>query len=113
MRSQSLDQPPYVARIENIQSNVQNHVTLSVRWYYRPEDTEEGRQRFHGKKELFFTDHLDKQRLETVVDKCVVHTFENYTKLDSAGDEDYYSRYTYVHRAVYLLDKYLPKLVDV
>uniref|UniRef100_A0A0C9RRK8 TSA: Wollemia nobilis Ref_Wollemi_Transcript_18923_1233 transcribed RNA sequence n=1 Tax=Wollemia nobilis TaxID=56998 RepID=A0A0C9RRK8_9CONI len=95
MRAQDPDNPPYVARVEKIDTDARNSVRVRVRWYYRPEESIGGRRQFHGVKELFLSDHFDTQSADTIEDKCVVHSFKNYTKLESVGAEDYFCRFEY------------------
>ncbi|GJZ16112.1 bromo adjacent homology domain, zinc finger, RING/FYVE/PHD-type containing protein [Tanacetum coccineum] len=59
--------PPYarLARIESIAlRDVNGNVMVKFRMLYRPEETVAGRKTFHGKKELFLTDHYHTQRPE-------------------------------------------------
>ena len=84
------NEPPYIARVL---SRVHNQIRIA--YYYRPEDTVHKRKRFLGKKELFESNHLDVQSAETVIGKCIVHSFDDYTKLDPVRDEDYFSRFKY------------------
>lgn len=86
---------PYVARVEKIESDNRNNFKVKVRWYYRPEESLGGRRQFHGSKELFLSDHFDVQSSHTIEGKCVVHSFKNYTKLESVGTEDYFCRFEY------------------
>jgi hypothetical protein len=95
MRSQEADKPPYVAKIEKIEADSRSNVKVRVRWYYRPEESLGGRRQFHGVKELFLSDHYDIQSADTIEGKCIVHTFKNYTKLDSVGSDDYFCRFEY------------------
>ncbi|KAG6557857.1 hypothetical protein Mapa_000625 [Marchantia paleacea] len=95
MRAQDSDKPPYVAKIEKIESDSRSNVKVRVRWYYRPEESMGGRRQFHGAKELFLSDHYDIQSADTIEGKCTVHTFKNYTKLDSVGTDDYFCRFEY------------------
>ncbi|KAK9068916.1 hypothetical protein SSX86_013032 [Deinandra increscens subsp. villosa] len=95
MRSSENDKPPYVARVESIEADVKGNVKVRVRWYYRPEESMGGRRQFHGIKELFLSDHYDTQSAHTIEDKCIVHTFKNYTKLEDVGPEDYFCRFEY------------------
>ncbi|KAL1544225.1 [histone H3]-lysine-36 demethylase [Salvia divinorum] len=64
-------------------------------WYYRPEESIGGRRQFHGSKELFLSDHFDIQSADTIQGKCTVHSFKSYTKLDAAGNEDFFCRFEY------------------
>ena len=95
MRPSDTTKPPYVARVEKIESDSRNNVKVRVRWYYRPEESIGGRRQFHGAKELFLSDHYDIQSAHTIEGKCVVHSFKNYTKLENVGAEDYYCRFEY------------------
>eukprot|EP00252_Welwitschia_mirabilis_P003733 TRINITY_DN13788_c0_g1_i1.p1 TRINITY_DN13788_c0_g1~~TRINITY_DN13788_c0_g1_i1.p1 ORF type:complete len:215 (-),score=13.25 TRINITY_DN13788_c0_g1_i1:398-1042(-) len=95
MRAQDPEKPPYVARVESIIEDGKKHVNVHVRWYYRPEESIGGRRQFHGVKELFLSDHYDVQSADTIEGKCIVHSFKNYTKLESVGAEDYFCRFEY------------------
>lgn len=95
MRPSDSDKPPYVARVEKIESDIRNNVKVKVRWYYRPEESIGGRRQFHGAKELFLSDHFDVQSADTIEGKCTVHSFKNYTKLESVGADDYFCRFEY------------------
>uniref|UniRef100_A0A7I4DKQ0 BAH-PHD domain-containing protein n=1 Tax=Physcomitrium patens TaxID=3218 RepID=A0A7I4DKQ0_PHYPA len=97
MRGQDPEKPPYVAKIEKIEADGRNNSNVKVRcrWYYRPEESMGGRRQFHGTKELFLSDHYDIQSADTIEGKCTVHTFKNYTKLESVGAEDYFCRFEY------------------
>ncbi|KAK4755535.1 hypothetical protein SAY87_009292 [Trapa incisa] len=48
MRPSDTGKPPYVARVEKIESDIGNNVKVSVWWYYRPEESIGGRHQFHG-----------------------------------------------------------------
>ncbi|PWA54657.1 bromo adjacent homology (BAH) domain, Zinc finger, RING/FYVE/PHD-type [Artemisia annua] len=95
MRSSENEKAPYVARVETIEADAKGNVKVRVRWYYRPEESIGGRRQFHGIKELFLSDHYDTQSVHTIEDKCIVHTFKNYTKLEDVGLEDYFCRFEY------------------
>ncbi|KAA8515551.1 hypothetical protein F0562_018838 [Nyssa sinensis] len=95
MRPSDTDTAPYVALVEKIEADLRNSVRVRVRWYYRPEESVGGRRQFHGVKELFLSDHYDVQSAHTIEDRCTVHSFKNYTKLEDVGAEDYYCRFEY------------------
>ncbi|MBA0712796.1 hypothetical protein Golax_011871 [Gossypium laxum] len=95
MRPPDNGKPPYVARVEKIESDSRNNVKVRVRWYYRPEESLGGRRQFHGAKELFLSDHYDVQSAQTIEGKCIVHSFKNYSKLENVGAEDYFCRFEY------------------
>eukprot|EP00245_Coleochaete_scutata_P004796 TRINITY_DN17795_c0_g1_i1.p1 TRINITY_DN17795_c0_g1~~TRINITY_DN17795_c0_g1_i1.p1 ORF type:complete len:193 (-),score=40.68 TRINITY_DN17795_c0_g1_i1:744-1322(-) len=87
--------PPYVARVERIETDGANRTDLKVRWYYRPEDAAGGRRAFHGQKELFLSDHHDTVSAESVETKIKVHPFKDYIKLETVAQEDYFCRFEY------------------
>lgn len=87
--------PPYVARIEHIELDTSEKITLKVRWYYRPEESAGGRRQFHGSKELFLSDHYDVCSPEAVENKCTIHSFKDYTRLEDVGADDYFCRFDY------------------
>ncbi|MFS8035149.1 putative chromatin regulator PHD family [Helianthus anomalus] len=96
MRPAESDTLPYVARVERIVADDgNNEMMVRVRWYYRPEDTEEGRRVFHGEKEIFLSNDYDMQSTQTILGKCVVHTLQQYMKLKYVGIDDYLCRYEY------------------
>ncbi|KAM0057099.1 putative BAH domain, Zinc finger, FYVE/PHD-type [Helianthus debilis subsp. tardiflorus] len=68
---------------------------VRVCWYYRPEDTIEGRGTFHGVKEIFLSNDYDRQSTQAMQGKCVVHTLQQYMKLKYVGVDDYFCRYEY------------------
>ncbi|XP_063938155.1 chromatin remodeling protein EBS-like [Daucus carota subsp. sativus] len=90
------NKPPYVARVEKLEANNKGETTVEVRWYYRPEEAIGGRRQFYGEKEVFLSDHYDFQSADTIISKCIVHSFKAYCELDQVGVEDYYSRFEYI-----------------
>ncbi|XP_052205127.1 chromatin remodeling protein EBS-like [Diospyros lotus] len=94
MRPADSSKPPYVARVDQIESRGAN-VKVHIRWYYRPEEAIGGRRPFHGSKEVFLSDHYDVQSADTIEGKCTVHSFKSYTKLDAVGNEDFFCRFEY------------------
>lgn len=95
LKSAEANKPPYVARVEKLETDSKGEMKVKVRWYYRPEEAIGGRRQFHGVKELFLSDHYDTQSANTIEGKCIVHSFRDYTKLDDVGAEDYFSRFEY------------------
>jgi BAH domain len=57
---------PYLGQIKNIKQGSKG-LELLLAWYYRPEDVVRGRQPFHGKQELFISNHKDYVSLETII----------------------------------------------
>ncbi|KAK7244216.1 hypothetical protein RIF29_39035 [Crotalaria pallida] len=99
---------PYVALVEKLEHDG-NNVDVSVRWYYRPEDTIGGRQKFHGENEIFLSDHRDVQSARTIEGKCVVHSYDDYLNLENVGVEDYYCRMEYN----FITGAFAPERIDV
>ncbi|PWA59808.1 bromo adjacent homology (BAH) domain, Zinc finger, RING/FYVE/PHD-type [Artemisia annua] len=94
MRHEDADDT-YVALVRGFQADPNEAVKVETRRYYRPEDTVAGRKPFHGSRELFLTDHYDNQNASTILEKCVVNTFTNYTLLKDVRPIDYFSRFEY------------------
>nr|GMC89802.1 chromatin remodeling protein EBS-like [Ipomoea batatas] len=95
MRAPETEKDPYVAIIQKIEADNRNNVNVHVRWYYRPEETKRGRQKFHGIRELMLSDHYDVQSAETIERKVTVHTFKDYTELKFISPTDLYWRFEY------------------
>ncbi|GJY27828.1 chromatin remodeling protein EBS-like protein [Tanacetum coccineum] len=91
--------PPVVrvAQVDRIDKDITGNVMVRVKLCYRPEDTIGGRRPFHGKKELFLTDHFHTQSSDTILRKCVLHNFLRYTRLKAVGIHDYFTRLHYDH----------------
>ncbi|XP_076913121.1 chromatin remodeling protein EBS-like [Bidens hawaiensis] len=90
LRPSNRNENVYVARVVQV-----NEKMVNIRWYYRPEETKEGRKNFHGKKELLLSNHTDTQSTQTIQGKCVVHSYDDYIKLERAGVDDYFCRFEY------------------
>ena len=50
---------------------------------------------FHGEKELFGSDHVDRVHVSTVLSKCRVLPLKKYQELPDVGPHDYFSRFVY------------------
>eukprot|EP00884_Botryococcus_braunii_P014941 jgi/Botrbrau1/23448/Bobra.106_1s0008.1 len=93
---------PFLGKIRDITELLgtskppRDRIICKVTWYYRPEEAEGGRKRFHGAKELFKSDHEDKVFASSIEGECKVHTLATYQALDSPGDDDYFARFTYL-----------------
>lgn len=86
---------PYIGRIKNIILRARGSVTIAVEWFYRPEEATCGRLPFHGDKEVFESDHVDKLPSHVIEDKCSVHTYEKYTELEYISDNEFFYRWKY------------------
>ena len=59
-----------------------------------------------GKRNCFYRTTLILKNLDCILEKCSVHTFQEYKEIEGQhSDSDYYSRFEY--------DAYNKKLIDV
>eukprot|EP00884_Botryococcus_braunii_P003757 jgi/Botrbrau1/13382/Bobra.0194s0013.2 len=88
---------PYIGEVRKIIEcqTVPKTYKLSLAWFYRPEEALGGRKTFHGRQELFRSNHEDEVYLETVLGRCSVHTVEEYVALESPGETDFFVRMDY------------------
>ena len=100
-----------LARIESVTApDVNGNQMVKFRMLYRPEETVAGRKPFHGKMELFLTDHYHTQSSDTILRKCFVHPFLAYVKLKEVfPPEDYYFRWEYEHETGW----FSPDIIEV
>lgn len=66
-----------------------------MRWFYRPEETKGGRKKFHGRNEVFESDHYDYVPYDTIEDKCQIHSLNEYMALGEVEDTDFFTRFKY------------------
>ncbi|KNC50237.1 BAH-PHD domain-containing protein [Thecamonas trahens ATCC 50062] len=72
---------PYLGKLVAIELDETGSVALDMRWYYRPEETQEGRQFHHGKKEVFSSNHYDRVYVESIECKALVLGLDHYHEL--------------------------------
>ncbi|XP_071699612.1 chromatin remodeling protein EBS-like [Rutidosis leptorrhynchoides] len=92
------DKPNCIAKIEKIltaNGRINPRVKVEIRWFYRQEDAIGGRKSFHGTKELFSSDHVDTQSVDTIVEKCNVYSMDEYNNLDKVEENDFFCRFEY------------------
>lgn len=99
----------FFALVTSVKASHAEGVKFRVRRYYRPEETVGGRHTFYGNKELLLTDHLDTVTPWGIFDKINVHSFLNYTKLETVGEHDYFCRFEYEIDSGWLS----PSIIDV
>jgi len=77
------DAAPYIGQILKIEAepNDNRNVVLTLKWYYRPEETALGRYKWQGEYELLTSDHLDECHVGTVVGPVRIVTFDEYLTL--------------------------------
>ncbi|BBN00762.1 protein MpHAT8 [Marchantia polymorpha subsp. ruderalis] len=90
----------YIAKIEAVvRDRSSRQVQVLVTWLYRPETTMGGfgRLPYHGRDELFFSNHEDCLDVDTVERTCKVLTLHKYKKSTNVGSENdtYFARYFY------------------
>eukprot|EP00210_Caulerpa_lentillifera_P004919 g4694.t1 len=86
---------PYIGRIKKIEQRARNNISIEVEWFYRPDESLCGRLPFHGDKEVFESDHVDRLPSHVIEDRCTVHTYEEYTELEVVKDNDFFYRWKY------------------
>jgi anti-sigma factor RsiW len=94
------DQLPYIAKILLIASGFPSPdpVMVRVKYFYRPEQTIEGRKSFHGPRELLFSNHIDDMVASRIIGKCSVWTYRSFSARlvnGSSESNDYYCRFDY------------------
>ncbi|MEW5305458.1 MAG: hypothetical protein WDW36_007996 [Sanguina aurantia] len=68
---------------------------VKVTWFYRPEEAVGGRKGFHGLQELFGSDHGDVVHKDTILQKVMVYTLEEYEALEEVLPHQYFTRFFY------------------
>eukprot|EP00743_Colponemidia_sp_Colp-15_P007800 GILK01008446.1.p1 GENE.GILK01008446.1~~GILK01008446.1.p1 ORF type:complete len:213 (+),score=18.92 GILK01008446.1:71-709(+) len=94
VRSVEKNKPNYIGRIIDIEEE-QDTVMLTLAWCYRPEEIKGGRRDFHGDREVFPSNHMDKCTVDCVDGRCHVLAMKDYLKLSTIPADLYY------HRAFY------------
>lgn len=99
---------PEVARVDKIKRK-NKKTDFDITWYIRPEYPKCGRLVFQGKDELLSSNWRATISADCLIDKCTVHTFGEYEKLEEAGPNDFFSRSKYDHiNEAYDPDESLP-----
>lgn len=109
---QSSEKLPFIGRLTTIKPDkVHGGHELKIFWFYRPEDQaiEGGRKMYHGKHELFESDHSDLIHSDTVMGPCYVHSYEDYLNLDTVTSIDYFCRWKYMVKK----KKFYPEKVNI
>ena len=75
---------PFVADVVKVKKtkmakNKKSTTLVGVKWYYYPEDTKWGRRAFHGRAEVFESNHKDEIHLESIIDVCQVVGVDEYS----------------------------------
>ncbi|GAQ78729.1 PHD finger family protein [Klebsormidium nitens] len=88
---------PYIGKVEKLFTvgEGKKQEKIKARWYYRPSEAKGGRRAFHGKAELFLSDHYDEVWAEAIMGKCRVHGFKKYIQMEDLGEDDFYCRFEY------------------
>ncbi|XP_054714719.1 LOW QUALITY PROTEIN: uncharacterized protein LOC129224309 [Uloborus diversus] len=72
---------PFVAKITALWENpIDNEMTMSLLWFYRPEHTETGKKLHHMDDEVFASKHKDVNSVACIEDKCFVLTYLEYCR---------------------------------
>jgi len=95
---QSKGPNPYIAQIGKIEANPNDskNVTLTLNWYYRPDEIKGGRRDYHGKDELIKSNHQDKCHVQCVNGPCRVLGLDEYLEYKAEPEEEvFYQREDY------------------
>lgn len=60
--------------------SLSGEMMMSLLWYYRPEHTDQGRQRNDCPDEVYASRHRDHNSVACIEDKCYVLTFSEYCR---------------------------------
>lgn len=90
----------FVAAIERIHTDKEGEVLIDARWYYRPEETDMGRQLWQGQDELLDSDHKDTFHVRCLNAKCAIYNLDDYEERVASGlvgaAQPYYCRSKYL-----------------
>ena len=76
---------PFIGRVESLFEK-RGRMLLTVRWYYRPEDTHVGRQDT-PKKGIFLSNALDENLVDTLAGRVVVMSFNEFKKMSTRSQQ--------------------------
>ena len=81
---------PFIGEIVKIEANPDDsqNTTLTLKWFYRPEEIHGGRRDYQRKYELLRSDHTDQIRVKSVRGPCKIVSFEDYQKLAPNPEEE-------------------------
>ena len=68
----------YIAKVVAIDTDSDGCVVVKVQWYYRPEDTKDGKGFHHGAAEVFSTNHFDQIPGHVIDGKGLVLSLDHY-----------------------------------
>lgn len=88
---------PFIARVSGFWEEVEGpnagEMMMSVLWYYRPEQTEMGKQpHVHGENEIMASRHKDDNSVACIVDRCYVLSYPEYCRYRAAAKRSQDSR---------------------
>jgi len=89
--------PPFFSQILALWENKDHQKFMEGKWFYRPEDTLDGRKPFHGSAELFLSENADDniQFLENISGSCFIEHFDRFKQRSSFDEDLYFYRETY------------------
>ncbi|PWA82590.1 origin of replication complex 1B [Artemisia annua] len=85
----------WAVRIESLWKEIDGSFWFRGRWYIIPEETAAGRQPHNLKRELYRTNDIADNEMETVLRHCYVMTPNEYAKAVNEGDDVFLCEYEY------------------
>ncbi|KAG0609829.1 hypothetical protein M758_7G017000 [Ceratodon purpureus] len=97
-RERFIAQEIWAARIEKLWRDKDGTMYFQGRWWALPEETADGRQQWHGRRELFRSNHADENEMDTILRHCYVMTPDQYAKSGHEGDDVFMCGHEYDFR---------------
>eukprot|EP01018_Ginkgo_biloba_P017104 Gb_26632 [translate_table: standard] len=85
----------WAARIERLWKEVDGSYWFRGRWFLVPEETSIGKQPHNLKRELFQTNHIDDNEMESILRHCYVKGPKEFEKATDDGDDVFLCEYEY------------------
>lgn len=93
-RERLLSSEMWAARIERLWKEQDGSYWFTGRWFIIPEETSIGRQPHNLKRELFQTNHVDGNQMESILRHCYVKGPKEFEKA-TEGDDVFFCEYEY------------------
>lgn len=97
-RERFIAQDIWASRIEKIWRDKEGTLYFQGRWWALPEETADGRQPWHGRRELFRSSIADENEMNTIIRHCFVMPPDLYAKAGHEGDDVFMCGHEYDFR---------------
>ncbi|KAJ7557482.1 hypothetical protein O6H91_05G128300 [Diphasiastrum complanatum] len=85
----------WAARIDRLWKEPDSSYWFEGPWYIIPEETAMGRQPHNGRREVFRTNHIDTNEMESILRHCYVMEPGAFQKASNEGDDVFFCEYEY------------------